>query len=105
MSEFEVFKNETLANLGNVTEEDAKKITLKDFYEQKLYPQSMDEDENIKFIDPEGEPRTIKTDELFYVEALLGEVNWRNFAEKNQERIDKLKKREVNIEKEQVKQE
>lgn len=37
-------------------------------------------------------------DELFFVESLLGQVDWVSFSEKNQKRIQKIQKVERNIE-------
>ena len=34
----------------------------------------------------------MKEDELFYIQSLMGRVDWEAFAEKNQKRLDKIKK-------------
>jgi hypothetical protein len=39
----------------------------------------------------------MKEDELFYIQGLMGKVDWEAFAEKNQERLDKIKKVDAKV--------
>ena len=39
----------------------------------------------------------MKEDELFYIQGLMGKVDWEAFAEKNQERLEKIKKVDAKV--------
>lgn len=51
-----------------------------------------EDEETIEFFDMQGEKLSVKQDELFYIQSLMGKVDWEAFAEKNQRRLDKIKK-------------
>ena len=96
MDEFEVFRNEA-AKKNNGTSDS---VTMKNFFETKIYlkqtaasksDQDMfmsvdeaegglepdhEEEEFIEFIDNDGNPQKMRQDDLMYVQALLGKVDW-----------------------------
>ena len=39
----------------------------------------------------------MKEDELFYIQGLMGKVDWEAFAEKNQERLETIKKVDTKV--------
>lgn len=39
----------------------------------------------------------MKNDELFYIQSLMGKVDWEAFAEKNQKRLEKIKKVDAKV--------
>ena len=52
-----------------------------------------EEEDSISFFDKEGNKVKIEQDELFYIQSLMGKnVDWEAFTEKNQRRLDKIKK-------------
>lgn len=62
-------------------------------------PEDSEPDEEvIEFFDTQGNKQKIKEDELFYIQSLVGKVDWESFAEKNQERIETINKVDKKIE-------
>lgn len=49
-----------------------------------------DDEDYIEFFDTQGKRQRMEEGDLFFVEALLGQVDWGEFSEKNQRRIDKI---------------
>lgn len=107
MNEFEVFRTKAKNN-------GMEAVSLKDFFETKIYPRPINKsrdvpdddqvndveppEDYIEYIDKEGNPQKMGQDDLMYVSALLGKVDWPSFVEKNKERIKKIRKIDDRIE-------
>ena len=115
MTGFEDFKAEQ--------EAEGKEPNMRQYFEQKIYVQkeiakvidsisdeeevkeepesepdvSMDDPNAIEFFDTQGNKVSMKEDELFYIQGLMGKVDWEAFATKNQERLDKIKKVDAKV--------